>query len=108
MTLVAGQIDVLVLEGMLNIYGNVHSRQFASPEEVPVFLNFECFIPADRLQDVTVGDEAVADVVTPADRTLPSQVAAVDTQPTSVAAEHSRTFVVVAQGGEQIDIVVPV
>ncbi|MEO1527431.1 MAG: hypothetical protein AAFX06_18530 [Planctomycetota bacterium] len=49
MTLVSGRIDMLVLEGMVDIDRNIYAGQFASPEEVPVLFDFEFLIPADRL-----------------------------------------------------------
>ena len=65
MTLVSRRINVLVLEGMVNIDRNIHAGQFATPEEVPVFFDFEFLVPADRLQDVSIGDKAIADVMAP-------------------------------------------
>ena len=41
---------------------------FASPEEIPVLFDLERFVPADRLQNVAIGDEAIADVMAPANR----------------------------------------
>ncbi|MEL7267223.1 MAG: hypothetical protein AAFP69_20760 [Planctomycetota bacterium] len=60
MTLITGRINVLVLGRMVNIDRNIHAGQFASPEEVSVILDFEFLIPADRLQNVSIVNKAIA------------------------------------------------
>ena len=67
---VAWWVDVFVLERMRDIAGDIDAGDFASPEEVPVLFDLERLVPADRLQDVAISDEAVADVVAPANRAL--------------------------------------
>ncbi len=40
---------------------NPDAGNLGSPEEVPVLIDLEFFIPANRLQDVAMGNEAVTD-----------------------------------------------
>ncbi len=44
------------------VHGNtdLHAGNFGSPEEIPVLINLEIFVPSDRLQDVAMGNKAVA------------------------------------------------
>lgn len=81
---VAGWIDVFVLERVRDIAGDVDTGDLAPPEEVPVLFDLERFVPADCLQDVAIGDEAIADVVTPADRALATIVTVGNPQSFSV------------------------
>ena len=106
MSLVGGRIDVFMLEGVGNVAGHIDAGNLASPKEVPVFFNLKQFVPMDRLQNVTVGDEAIADVVAPANRTTLFQNAAMDTETTTIASQQSRTLFIVAQGSRQIDVAV--
>ena len=59
MSLVGGRIDVDVRENVVHSHTNLDAGNFGSPEEVPVLVDFEVFIPSDRLQDVAMGNEAV-------------------------------------------------
>ena len=65
MPLVTGRINVLVFERMVNVDRDIHAGQLASPEEIPVLLNLEIFIPTNRLQDVSIGHKAIANVMAP-------------------------------------------
>ena len=60
MPLVRRWIDVDVWEYMVHGDTDLHARNFGSPEEVPVLVNLEIFVPADRLQDVAMGNKAIA------------------------------------------------
>jgi len=59
MSLVGRWIDVDVWEDMIHGHANLDAINFGSPEEVPVLIDLEIFIPANRLQDVAMGNEAV-------------------------------------------------
>lgn len=67
---------MFVTKRMIDITGNVDAGNFASPEEIPVLFDLERFIPADRLQDVAIGNETVANVVAPTNRAALSVVTA--------------------------------
>ena len=60
MPLVRRWIDVDVWEDVVRRHTYLDACNLGSPEEVPVLINLEIFIPADRLQDVAVGNKAVA------------------------------------------------
>ena len=49
-----------VREDMVHRHANPDAGNLGSPEEVPVLIDLEVFIPANRLQDVAIGHEAVA------------------------------------------------
>ena len=59
MSLVGRWIDVDVWEDMIHGHANLDASNFGSPEEVPVLIDLEVLIPANRLQDVAMGNEAV-------------------------------------------------
>ncbi len=59
MSLVGRRIDVYVREYMVHRHANPDAGNLGSPEEVPVLIDLEVFIPANRLQDVTLCYEAV-------------------------------------------------
>ena len=59
MSLVGGRIDVDVWEDMIHGHTDLDAGNLGSPEEVPVLIDLEFFIPTNRLQDVTMGNEAV-------------------------------------------------
>ena len=48
-----------VREYMVHRHANPDAGNLGSPEEVPVLIDLEVFIPANRLQDVAMGNEAV-------------------------------------------------
>ena len=106
MSLVARRIDVFVLEGMGDVAGHIDAGDFASPEEIPVLFDLERFVPADRSQNVAVGDEAIANVMAPTNRSPLLQESAMNTEPATIALQQSRALFIVAQGREQIDVVV--
>ena len=60
MPLVGRRIDMDVREYMVHRHANPDAGNLGSPEEVPVLVDLEVFIPADRLQDVAMSNEAVA------------------------------------------------
>ncbi len=60
MPLVGGRIDMDVREDMIRSNANLHAGNLGSPEEVPVFINLEILVPANRLQNIAVGHEAIA------------------------------------------------
>ena len=60
MPLVGRRIDVDVREYMVHRHAHPDAGNLGSPEEVPVLIDLEIFIPANRLQDVAIGHEAVA------------------------------------------------
>ena len=84
---------------MTDVDCDVHSGDFCSPEEVPVFFDLQGLVPADRLENITVCDEAVANVVAPANRTAFLVVSTMDTKPTSVALKQPWSLFVIAQSG---------
>ena len=49
-----------VREYMVHRNSNPDAGNLGSPEEVPVLIYLEVFIPANRLQDVAIRNEAVA------------------------------------------------
>ena len=106
MSLVARRIDVFMLERMGDVASNIDAGDFGSPEEIPVLLDLERFIPTDRFQNVAVGDEAIADVMAPTNGSSLFQESAMNTEPATIALQQSRVFFIVAQGREQIDVVV--
>jgi hypothetical protein len=59
MSLVGWRIDVDVWEYVVHCHSNPDAGNLGSPEEVPVFVNLEFFIPADRLQNVAMCYEAI-------------------------------------------------
>ena len=59
MSLVGRRIDVDVREYMVHRHANPDAGNLGSPEEVPMLIYLEVFIPANRLQDVAMGNEAV-------------------------------------------------
>ena len=48
-----------VREDMVHRHSNPDAGNLGSPEEVPVLIDLEVFIPANRLQDVAICYEAV-------------------------------------------------
>ena len=48
-----------VREHMVHRHSNPDAGNLGSPEEVPVLIDLEIFIPANRLQDVAICYEAV-------------------------------------------------
>ncbi len=56
MSLVGRRIDVNVREYMVHRHANPDAGNLGSPEEVPVLIDLEVFIPANRLQDVAMHD----------------------------------------------------
>ncbi len=61
-----------VLEDMICGNSDLHASELRPPEEVPVFFDLEIFIPADGLQNVSIRDEAVANVMTTSNRLMTS------------------------------------
>jgi len=59
MSRVGRRIDVDVREYMVHRHANPDAGNLGSPEEVPMLIYLEVFIPANRLQDVAMGNEAV-------------------------------------------------
>jgi hypothetical protein len=59
MSLVGRRIDMDVREHMVHRHSNPDAGNLGSPEEVPVLIDLEVFIPANRLQDVAICYEAV-------------------------------------------------
>ena len=59
MSLVSRWIDVDVREDMVHRHANPDAGNLGSPEEVPMLIYLEVFIPTDRLQDVAMCFEAV-------------------------------------------------
>ena len=59
MSLVSRWIDVDVREYMVHRHAHPDAGNLGSPEEVPMLIDLEIFIPTDRLQDVAMGNEAV-------------------------------------------------
>ena len=59
MSLVGRWIDVDVWEDMIHGHANLDASNFGSPEAVPVLIDLEVLIPAYRLQDVAMSNEAV-------------------------------------------------
>ena len=59
MPFVGGRIDVDVREYMVHRHANPDAGNLGSPEEVPMLIYLEVFIPANRLKDVAMGYEAV-------------------------------------------------
>ena len=59
MSLVGGRIDMDVREHVVHRHTDLDAGNLGSPEEVPVLIDLEFFIPTDRLQDVAMGNEAV-------------------------------------------------
>ena len=60
MPLVGRRIDVDVREDMVRCDTDFYAGNLGSPEEVPVLIDLEVLIPANRLQDVAMGNKAVA------------------------------------------------
>ena len=59
MSLVGRRIDVDVREYMVHRHANPDAGNLGSPEEVPVLIDLEVFIPANRPQDVAMCYETV-------------------------------------------------
>ena len=59
MSLVGGRIDVDVREYMVHRHAHPDAGNLGSPEEIPVLIYLEVFIPTNRLQDVAICYEAV-------------------------------------------------
>ncbi len=59
MSLVGRRIDVDVREYMVHRHANPDAGNLGSPEEVPMLIYLEVFIPTNRLQDVAMCNEAV-------------------------------------------------
>ena len=59
MSLVGGRIDVDVRKDVVRRHTYLDAGNLGSPEEVPVLIDLEVFIPANRLQDVAMCYEAV-------------------------------------------------
>ena len=59
MSLVGRRIDVDVREDMVHRHANPDAGNLGSPEEVPMLIYLEVFIPANRLQDVAMCYETV-------------------------------------------------
>ncbi len=60
MPLVGRRIDVDVREDMVHRHAHPDASNLGSPEEIPMLIYLEIFIPANRLQDVAIRNEAVA------------------------------------------------
>ena len=61
MSLVGRRIDVDVREDMIHRHTNPDAGNLGSPEEVPVLIDLEIFIPSNGLQDIAMGNEAITD-----------------------------------------------
>jgi hypothetical protein len=59
MSLVGRWIDVDVWEDVVRRHTYLDAGNLGSPEEVPVLVDLQVFIPSNGLQDVTMGNEAV-------------------------------------------------
>ena len=59
MPLVGRRIDVDVREYMVHRHADPDAGNLRSPEEVPVLIDLEFFIPTNRLKDVAMCYEAV-------------------------------------------------
>ena len=59
MPLVRGRIDMDMREDMVHCHADLHAGDLGSPKEFPVLIDFEFFIPANRLQDIAIGNEAI-------------------------------------------------
>lgn len=64
MSLVSRWIDVDVRENVVRRHTDLDAGNLGSPEEVPVLVDLQFFIPSNGLQDVTMGNEAVTDECT--------------------------------------------
>ncbi len=49
-----------VREDMIRCDTDLYAGNLCSPEEVPVFVYFQILVPANRLQNIAVGHEAIA------------------------------------------------
>jgi hypothetical protein len=58
---IAWWINVNVFEDMIGSDADLHACKLGSPKEVPMLFDLELFIPTNRLQDIAVGNETVAD-----------------------------------------------
>lgn len=101
---VARWVKVFVFERMRDVAGDVDAGDLAPPKEVPVLFDFERIVPADRLQDVAVGDEAIADVVAPVNRALTAIMTVGNSQPFAIDLHQFRAFSMIRKGGEQIEV----
>lgn len=61
MPLVGRRIDVDMWEDMVHRHTDLDAGNLGSPEEIPMLIYLEVFIPTDRLEDVAMGNEAVTD-----------------------------------------------
>ena len=61
MSFVGRRIDVDVREYMVHRHAHPDAGNLGSPEEIPVLIYLEVFIPANRLQDVAMCNEAITD-----------------------------------------------
>ena len=59
MSRVGRRIDVDVRKYVVHRHSNPDAGNLGSPEEVPVLVDLQFFIPSNGLQDVTMGNEAV-------------------------------------------------
>ena len=64
MPLVLWRIDVDVRKDMFHCHADLDAGDLGSPEEIPVLVHFEIFIPANRLQDIAIGYEAITNECT--------------------------------------------
>ena len=55
MSLVGGRIDVDVRKDVVRRHTYLDAGNLGSPEEVPVLVDLQVFIPSNGLQDVTMG-----------------------------------------------------
>jgi len=60
MSLVGRRIDMDVREHVVHRHTDVYAGHLGSPKEIPVFINLEIFVPANRLQNIAIGNEAIA------------------------------------------------
>ena len=59
MSLVGGRIDVDVRKDVVRRHTYLDAGNLGSPEEVPVLIDLEIFIPSNGLQDVAMSNKAV-------------------------------------------------
>ena len=64
MPLVGRRINVDVREYMVHGHTNLHAGNLGSPEEVPMLVDLQILVPANRLQNIAKGNEAITNECT--------------------------------------------
>jgi hypothetical protein len=64
MPLIGRWIDVDVRKYMVHRHANPDAGNFGSPKEVPVLVDLQILVPANRLENIAIGNEAITNECT--------------------------------------------